>query len=143
MAIAVEQLNQWADVLDRQISAIDKQISSLQEKRNELQSKKAAVDCLTGSGRNRQGTKPVPSRLTSVRSSLAGQRVHAPQSAYRMPILEVLVEIGGKGHVEEILPKVRLKMELLELLRQEDYGDVPSGGEEYWRNLARLSLIHI
>jgi hypothetical protein len=144
VVIPAEQLNEWADDLNGEIAALDKQILSLQEKRAGLQAKKTALDYLTGSALDGHRNKLDAShfqnagtRRGEARRGSVSLDEHAPQAAYRALILETLLEIGGKGYVPEILQKVKLKAEQRGLLLQRDYGDVPSGGEEYWRNLAR------
>jgi len=144
MDIPTEQLNHWAQDLGRQISAIREQIDLLQGKLVDLERKKTAIDCLTRVNGN-EGDKTLPSFAVQPSStlrrppagSLPGQRDHAAYTAYWAPILEVLIDLGGKGHVEEVLPKVKQKMEAKSVLGPLDYHDVPSGTEEYWRNTAR------
>ncbi len=61
----------------------------------------------------------------------------ADRDAYVIPILEALVEMGGKGDTDAILDRMREKMEARGLLGQEDYKDVPGGTEVRWRNTGR------
>jgi len=56
------------------------------------------------------------------------------QYEYRIPILKVIKQMGGKGKVRDILPKVKKIME--PKLTEEDFEKV-SGNEERWRNHAR------
>jgi len=58
-----------------------------------------------------------------------------PQKEYRIPILETLIEMGGRGRVKDVLEKVEGKMK--GRLTKADYESVPSGEERQWRNLAR------
>lgn len=135
MEIPTTQLEVWSKDLDRQINAIQGRISAEQEKLAELQRKKTALGELIGNvdGAGR-GKRMDPSQPSSQRSDGAD---HAPYTDYWVPILEVLHSLGGKGHVEEILPKVKDYMEEKKLLGPDDYKDVPSGSEERWRNTAR------
>jgi len=143
MKIPQEQLNEWASDLDGEISTVEKQIFALQKRRAELQAKRNALRYLIEVAPDSPpNTQEASLSMASASDHMSGGHSlnledHAQQATYRLPILEVLDEFGGKGHVQEILPKVKLAMEARGLLRQRDYGDVPSGGEEYWRNLAR------
>ncbi|BDC35777.1 GmrSD restriction endonuclease domain-containing protein [Candidatus Methanoliparum sp. LAM-1] len=58
-----------------------------------------------------------------------------PRQAFRIPILEVLIELGGKGKVHEVLEKVENKMK--HILNDVDYEKLPSGGMIRWRNTAQ------
>jgi len=49
-----------------------------------------------------------------------------PQSVYRIPILEALVEIGGKGKADEVLKKVYDKIK--DRLKPGDFEEVSGGG---------------
>jgi len=58
-----------------------------------------------------------------------------PRQAFRIPILEALVELSGKGKTDEILEKVERKMK--HILKSVDYEKVPSGVMIRWQNTAR------
>lgn len=55
-------------------------------------------------------------------------------SEYRIPILQVLTDLGGRGKVNEILEKVYEKMK--DILNPVDLEVLPSGGYSRWRNTA-------
>jgi len=58
-----------------------------------------------------------------------------PRQAFRIPILEALVELGGKGETDEILEKVERKMK--HILKSVDYEKLPSGVMIRWQNTAQ------
>lgn len=58
-----------------------------------------------------------------------------PRQVFRIPILEVLMELGGKGEVDEILKKLEIRMK--EFLKPVDYEKLPSGVMIRWRNTAQ------
>jgi len=65
------------------------------------------------------------------------------EQEYRVPILEALIELGGKGRVRDILEKVETKMK--DKLTKVDYEKLPSGAYVQWKNYAmweRLNMIH-
>src|SRR5262245_51375934 len=57
-----------------------------------------------------------------------------PQQAFRRPILETLVQMGGRGSVEAVLNEVYAKMK--RQLSRFDHTSI-STGEERWRVYAR------
>lgn len=57
-----------------------------------------------------------------------------PEREYRMPILEALEELGGRGRAKEILKIVYEKMKTL--LTEDDLRSLPTGGIR-WRNTAQ------
>lgn len=57
------------------------------------------------------------------------------QAEYRKPILSVLVELGGKGKVKEILDMVEAKMK--HRLNEVDYQVLTSSGMLRWHNAAQ------
>jgi len=57
------------------------------------------------------------------------------RQAFRIPILEALVELGGKGKTDEILEKVERKMK--HILKSVDYEKLPSGVMIRWQNTAQ------
>ncbi|MBA7620529.1 hypothetical protein ES703_27879 [subsurface metagenome] len=66
-----------------------------------------------------------------------------PQSKYRIPILQALTDLGGRGNVNEILERVYKKMK--EVLNSVDFETLPSGGDYRWRNTAqwaRNTMVH-
>jgi len=80
--------------------------------------------------------KQTSKKTVSRRKKLAGKKFKGrfPQSGYRMPILNALIELNGKGKASDILARV---YEILE----DRLGDVDlrliTGGEYYWRNTAQ------
>ncbi|HUX09182.1 MAG TPA: winged helix-turn-helix domain-containing protein [Terriglobia bacterium] len=142
--IPKEELNKWARELDVRIVAIQGQIGSLQKELTDLQRKRAAIEDLTGNGTGSLSKdKPAlalgGSELPPSAAGKVAERIskHAPYMDYWPAILKVLVEMEGKGHLDDILPRVKQKMEAKGLLGPIDYEDVPSGAEERWRNTAR------
>jgi hypothetical protein len=66
-----------------------------------------------------------------------------PRNGYRLPILEALVEMGGRAKVSEVLNKVFDKMK--DQLKPKDVEKLPSGISIRWENRAqweRLRLIN-
>ena len=62
-----------------------------------------------------------------------GSKTHT--SEYRIPILQVLTDLGGRGKVNEILERVYKKMK--DVLNSVDLEVLPSGFDFRWRNSAQ------
>jgi hypothetical protein len=60
--------------------------------------------------------------------------LRTPEHAFRRPILEALVELGGRAPVDEVLDLVGRKME--HILNNHDYSKLHTG-EIRWRNTAK------
>jgi hypothetical protein len=58
-----------------------------------------------------------------------------PQSAYRQPILQALIEMGGSGHMSEVL--VRVEQLMRGKLKELDYEPLPSDGTLRWSKSAQ------
>ena len=81
----------------------------------------AIVDQVFGGRRLRRG------RRSSVNKT--------PQRDYRLPILEALEQLGGRGRVGEVLNNVYQKMK--DRLTEDDLKALPSGKEIRWANTAK------
>ncbi|MBI3950588.1 MAG: winged helix-turn-helix domain-containing protein [Acidobacteria bacterium] len=64
-----------------------------------------------------------------------------PNHAYRVPILEALEQLGGKGRVQEVLNTVYVKMK--DRLTEDDLKPLPSGRSVRWENTARWERQHM
>lgn len=63
------------------------------------------------------------------------KRKRTLRQAFRIPILEALMELGGKGDVDDILKKVEIKMK--GTFKPVDYEKLPSGIMIRWQNTAQ------
>lgn len=64
-----------------------------------------------------------------------GRGLRTPEEAYRRPLLEALVELGGRAKVAEVLSHVEAKMK--GILNEHDYDPLPSNPKQpRWRNTA-------
>lgn len=61
--------------------------------------------------------------------------LRTPEDGFRLPILESLIELGGKAEVKAILEKVYQKME--HILNEYDKESLPSGTGIRWQNTAQ------
>jgi hypothetical protein len=64
-----------------------------------------------------------------------------PNHAYRVPILEALEQLGGRGRVQEVLSTVYVKMK--DRLMGDDLKPLPSGNSVRWENTARWERQHM
>jgi len=88
----------------------------------------AVVERLFGKRRRRRGPRGAVNRT--------------PRRDYRVPILEALEQLGGRGRVQEVLEIVYEKMK--DRLTEDDLKPLPSGKDVRWANAAqweRLSMV--
>ncbi|HOV22545.1 MAG TPA: DUF262 domain-containing protein [bacterium] len=78
-------------------------------------------------------TTMVPKGIKYSRVISKGERT--PRQAFRIPILEALIELGGTGEMDKILEKVEIKMK--HILNSVDYKKLPSGVMIRWQNTAQ------
>lgn len=80
---------------------------------------------------------PRPTRRSRRRLPGRLQRgLRTPENAYRRPILETLIELGGKASMSDVLEQVETKMR--DILNPYDYERLPSNPRDTrWRNSAQ------
>ena len=90
-----------------------------------------------------------PKVMLREKSSTSGEGLRARKGektsneSFSIPILEVLIELGGGGKTRDVLDNVEKKMG--DLLTNVDYQTTPSGSDIRWRNTAmwaRMSMVH-
>jgi len=112
---AVAQAESLADFRDK--------IKALQREWNTLS---RSIKGLTA--RERKTTRRVIRRLP--------RGLRTPEEAFRIPILETLIELGGSGRTQEVLDRVESKMN--DVLNSYDKEPLPSDPRTArWRNTAR------
>jgi len=95
----------------RLVSSLDKDIKHLRGRSSGM------------TGKGRKASVKIPSGLL------------VPMEEYRAPILEALIEMGGRGRPSDILPKVEQKMN--GRLTSLDYKMLKDGRTVKWRNRAQ------
>lgn len=74
-----------------------------------------------------------------IRENIKGKKLKrglkTSDKKYIIPILESLIELGGKGEMSKVLDKVHEKMK--NILNEYDYEDLPSGNSIRWINTAQ------
>ena len=100
---------------------------------------------------NKQATSSIKAEIEAIARQEGGMRalievleskgveVRLPRSAYRIPILESLKEMDGRGHYQEVLRRVERK--LGRKLRDLDYNytELPTTGRTRWENEAHFA----
>jgi hypothetical protein len=88
----------------------------------------------TGNKPSAPATQPAPRRRSGEDAT--------PQPAYTLPLLQALVDLGGKAPKRKVLERVHELMK--DRLKPADYEELPSGGEIRWENKVawlRVNLI--
>jgi hypothetical protein len=115
---------------DRARQAIEEstRLSEFREKLKALQKEWAGLSTQRWKTRARKAMRPGKGRLA--------RGLRTPEEAYRKPILEALMELGGSAPVSEVLDKVELKMK--DVLNAYDREPLPSDPRSVrWRNTAQ------
>jgi len=80
--------------------------------------------------------KAVKKKKTGKKYRKIQRGLRTPEDAYRIPILESLVELGGSGRISEVLDIVEKKMKAI--LNPYDYERLSSPPHDFrWRNTAQ------
>ena len=142
MAIETE-LQAWKKNLEAELTGLEEQEANILLRVKEKREKLTAIDRLLGipsvlteSGNHGAGGTGSPSSApTNGSSSVVSafqEKNFTPVNAYWRPILEVLVEFGGKAERLKIVDAVGQKMK--NILTPADYEELPNTHEVRWRN---------
>ena len=83
----------------------------------------------------REQVKPTQVRKKKVKGKLK-KGLRTPEEQFIMPILESIIELGGRAKVRDVLERVHDKMK--GILKEHDYQPLPSTPKEIrWKNTAR------
>lgn len=112
-----------------QVAAAEQQVKALQVKIVEHRRKIAAIDTITG--------KPISdpedeSEVVDPEDESSEDGTFTPVFAYWRPILEVIVEMGGRGKRQNVIDATGKKM--AGILKPADYGKLPKSGRTRWSN---------
>jgi hypothetical protein len=127
----------------QELSSIDDQLKSLTERKAKLTGLLAALSAVLppkdDSGPKAAAAAPAPeprgvtpSAVTTETEASHGQKKFTPVEAYWRPMLEALVERGGRAHRDEVVELVGKKME--GQLTPDDKKLLPSGIDVRWKN---------
>lgn len=112
----------------KQASAEAEQLAQFREKVKALQNEWATL--------RGQPLRPRRSKALQRTQGKLPRGLRTPEDAFRKPILEALVEVGGSAPLEDVLDLVERKME--NVLNAYDKEPVPSNPREIrWRNTAQ------
>ena len=111
-----------------QLAGAEQTFQHLQSKIQEYRSKIAAIDTLIGN--DEPGVKTAGA--TTQASPAEDHGDFTPVKAYWKPLLQVLVELGGRGHRLKVIDLVGEKMK--DILTDADKGKLPKSGYSRWRN---------
>ncbi len=132
-----QELVQWKEGLQREILDLEAKVRPLMEKLADLREKQSAIERLLGSdhlhgaGTRRGGGLGAHAKT----AEFAGSGSFAPTHAYWVPILQSLVELGGRRETDTVLNLVEQKMK--GVLRRADFEVLPSGISVRWKNRAQ------
>ncbi|MCR4438932.1 MAG: winged helix-turn-helix domain-containing protein [bacterium] len=112
----------------RELMEKGSQMTALRSKVSELQREWLAISSAVKASRRARRSRKVAERLK--------RGLRTPESEFRLPILESLVELGGSASMAEVLDRVESK--IAHRLKAYDHQPLPSDpGQIRWRNTAR------
>ena len=120
-----EQLNNWKTDLEAKLGIIQMQIKQTRAEERDLKEKLEAINRLLGKSL-KEHVEEVPA------GEAADDLSFTPTKAYWVPILEVLVELGGRGRREKVMELVGDKMKTT--LLPADYAMLPDTNVVRWKN---------
>lgn len=121
-----QQLEVMRSKYTQELGALQAKAAEIHAEMQEKRSKIAALETLLG-GKSDGTAVAAPS------VSGADDEGFTPVEAYWRPILEVLAELGGRGHRREVIRLVGEKMK--NILTKADYGMLPKAHNTIrWRN---------
>jgi hypothetical protein len=133
----------WRSALEKQADMFEGLANHFKTRSAELREKIRAVDTLLG--------KPAPTPDPVGSSEVGGsRRIPTPETgagftpveAYWHPILETLIELGGRGSREQVIERVGEKLD--STLTAADWEILPSGLDVRWKNRVawqRLNMV--
>jgi restriction system protein len=120
-----QELMSWRASLLGEVGELESQLQQIRSAISEKREKVTAIDRLVGH------TEPESPRIEEV-VDLFSEGVFTPTKAYWRPLLQTLVELGGRGRREQIIEQVGQKMQ--DILRPADYEKLPQSSFIRWEN---------
>ena len=128
-------LGTWKETLEKELTELIEKETDI---RTAIADKRQKIDAIakllgqTGSARDEtRSTEREPS-LDATQPTDHRDRKFTPVNAYWRPILEVIVEAGGRKKRLQVVDAVGIKMK--DILRPADYEELPNTFEVRWRN---------
>jgi restriction system protein len=120
-----QELMTWRASLLAEVSQLESELQQIRSALAEKREKVTAIDRLVGR------TDPGPPQLEDLVDQLS-DGVFTPTKAYWRPLLQTLVELGGRGRREQLIELVGQKMQ--NILRTADYEKLPQSSFIRWEN---------
>jgi Mrr restriction endonuclease-like protein len=123
-----QELVSWRTSLAGEITGLEAQLQQIRSALAEKQAKVSAIDSLIG----QSAASPAPARPAKDVTDLFEDRVFTPTKAYWRPLMQALVELGGRGTRERVIEMVGEKMK--NVLHPADYRKLPQSSFVRWEN---------
>jgi hypothetical protein len=120
-----QELMSWRASLLGEVNELESQLQQIRFAILEKREKVTAIDRLVGH------TEPESPRIEEV-VDLLSEGIFTPTKAYWRPLLQTLVELGGRGRRDQIIEQVGQKMQ--NILRPADYEKLPQSSFIRWEN---------
>lgn len=132
MATMDQQLLNLRDEYVGQLETAEHQVKELQGRIAEWQGKIAAINTLTGGAAALDTETESEADIPEPEDETADDGVFTPVLAYWRPILEVLIDMGGRGRRRNVVNATGERMK--GILTPADHGNLPKSGWVRWRN---------
>jgi len=119
-----QELMSWRASLLAEVDQLELQLQQVRSALSEKREKVTAIDRLVGH-------TPEPPKLEDVVDHFS-EGIFTPTKAYWRPLLQTLVELGGRGRREQVIELVGQKMQ--NILRPADYEKLPQSSFIRWEN---------
>jgi restriction system protein len=132
---SMNEIKKWKGSIEAEILRLEEEVSPALAKLAKLRERLKALETLASDDSDSQIAMSVSSK-PRIALGLETQALQfAPTESYWIPILEAIVERGGREYSDAILSLVEKKM--AKILTAADYEILPSGGAQRWRNRAQ------
>ncbi len=126
-----QELMSWRASLLAEVSELESQLQQIRSAISEKREKVTAIDRLVGHAEPASTQIPASPHIQDV-VDLLSDGIFTPTKAYWRPLLQTLVELGGRGRREQVIEQVGQKMQ--NILRPADYEKLPQSSFIRWEN---------
>jgi hypothetical protein len=126
-----QQLLSWKATLSGELAGLETQLEQIRAALAEKREKISAIDKLLGQPNEKGGGSPSATNILDIVDD-SEDRDFTPVKTYWRPILQTLVEMGGRGRREKVIELVGKKMK--DIFTPADFKKLPQSSYIRWEN---------